>query len=209
MAESTDNRTDASAVRRLNRLLVILFFGWSVLVAGSWVWHGIHAGGRAGVPGGPEGSAEVGKDTAYGRLGTVDLGYGLLWAAGTAGLWTAGRRFRAGVRERNIALEAARRNEQAARESRAMLQLVMNTIPARVFWKDRNSVYLGCNVLFARDAGLSTPEEIIEAVRRDFDAVGADGGLVLTTAGSVAAGTSLENLRIYMWAVDKYCRYDG
>ncbi|HOW19379.1 MAG TPA: PAS domain-containing protein, partial [Phycisphaerae bacterium] len=136
-------------------------------MAGSWVWHGIHAGGRAGVPGGPEGSAEVGKDTAYGRLGTVDLGYGLLWAAGTAGLWTAGRRFRAGVRERNIALEAARRNEQAARESRAMLQLVMNTIPARVFWKDRNSVYLGCNVLFARDAGLSTPEEIIG--RTDFD----------------------------------------
>lgn len=53
-----------------------------------------------------------------------------------------------------------------------------------------------------------TPEEIIEAIRRDFDAVGGDGGLVLTTAGSVAAGTSLENLQIYMWAVDEYCRYD-
>ncbi len=167
MAESTGDRTDASAVQRLNRLLVILFLGWSVLVAGSWVWHVVQTGGHAGAPGGPEGSAAVGKDTADRRLGTVDLGYGLMWAAGTAGLWTAGRRFRAGVLERNIALEIARRNEQVARESRAMLQLVMNTIPARVFWKDRNSVYLGCNVLFARDAGLSTPEEIIG--RTDFE----------------------------------------
>lgn len=31
------------------------------------------------------------------------------------------------------------------RESQQMLQLVLDTIPARVFWKDRNCVYLGCN----------------------------------------------------------------
>jgi PAS domain S-box-containing protein len=30
-----------------------------------------------------------------------------------------------------------------------------------VFWKDRNSVYLDCNYLFAANAGLSPPEEII------------------------------------------------
>lgn len=52
-----------------------------------------------------------------------------------------------------------------------------------------------------------TPEDIIDCVRRDIEAVGQDGGLVECPAGSVAAGTSLENLKIYMWAVDKYGRY--
>lgn len=51
--------------------------------------------------------------------------------------------------------------EAALRESRHMLQLVLDTIPARVFWKDLNLNYLGCNHLFARDAGLASPKEIV------------------------------------------------
>jgi len=43
----------------------------------------------------------------------------------------------------------------------AMFQLVLDTIPVRVFWKDRQSRYLGCNRLFARDAGLESPEQIL------------------------------------------------
>lgn len=45
--------------------------------------------------------------------------------------------------------------------SRNMLQTVLDTIPARVFWKDRNCVYLGCNNLFAKDGGLSDKQQII------------------------------------------------
>lgn len=52
-----------------------------------------------------------------------------------------------------------------------------------------------------------TPEDIIKLVQRDIDTVGQDGGLVECTAGSVAGGTSLENLKIYMWAVQTYGRY--
>jgi uroporphyrinogen decarboxylase len=52
-----------------------------------------------------------------------------------------------------------------------------------------------------------TPDEIIEIVKRDIDAVGADGGLVATTAGSIAAGTPLENIQVYLWAVNEYGRY--
>jgi uroporphyrinogen decarboxylase len=52
-----------------------------------------------------------------------------------------------------------------------------------------------------------TPEEIIDIARRDIESVGRDGGLVATTAGSIAGGTSLENIRTYMWAIDKYGRY--
>ncbi|MDO9035310.1 MAG: PAS domain S-box protein [Methanoregula sp.] len=54
-----------------------------------------------------------------------------------------------------------KRAEEALRESRQILEAVLNTIPVRVFWKDRNSVYLGCNTAFARDAGFERPEEII------------------------------------------------
>ena len=52
-----------------------------------------------------------------------------------------------------------------------------------------------------------TPEQIIEIVRRDIDAVGGDGGLVETTAGSLAAGTPYENVQAYIWAVNEYGRY--
>ncbi len=52
-----------------------------------------------------------------------------------------------------------------------------------------------------------TPEEIIEIVRRDIDAVGGDGGLVETTAGSLAAGTPYINVQAYLWAVNEYGRY--
>ena len=52
-----------------------------------------------------------------------------------------------------------------------------------------------------------SPEEIIELVKRDIKAVGDDGGLVECPAGSVAAGTSFENLRVYMWAVQEYGQY--
>lgn len=52
-----------------------------------------------------------------------------------------------------------------------------------------------------------TPEEIIEIVKRDIDAVGGDGGLVETTAGSLAAGTPYENIQAYLWAVNEYGRY--
>lgn len=47
------------------------------------------------------------------------------------------------------------------RQSRQMLKTVLDTINVRVFWKDRNSNYLGCNRLLALDAGLKNPSDII------------------------------------------------
>lgn len=64
-------------------------------------------------------------------------------------------------------ITARKRAEEALRESQQMLRLVLDTIPVRVFWKDRHSNYLGCNRPFALDAGLSTPEEIIG--KNDFE----------------------------------------
>ncbi|MGF1539414.1 MAG: ATP-binding protein [Pleurocapsa sp.] len=52
-------------------------------------------------------------------------------------------------------------------ESQQLLQIVMDTIPQYVFWKDDNSVYLGCNSQFAQLAGLETPDEICG--KTDYD----------------------------------------
>ncbi|HHY85637.1 MAG TPA: PAS domain S-box protein [Verrucomicrobia bacterium] len=54
-----------------------------------------------------------------------------------------------------------RRAEEELFNSRQMLRRVLDTIPQRVFWKDRNLVYLGCNKPFAEDCGYSDPAELI------------------------------------------------
>ena len=50
---------------------------------------------------------------------------------------------------------------QQLEQSRNMLQLIIESIPVRVFWKDNDSRFMGCNTLFARDAGLSRPEQLM------------------------------------------------
>jgi diguanylate cyclase (GGDEF)-like protein/PAS domain S-box-containing protein len=50
---------------------------------------------------------------------------------------------------------------EALAESRNVLESVIETIPIRVFWKDRESRYLGCNSVFAADAGASSPLELV------------------------------------------------
>ena len=52
-----------------------------------------------------------------------------------------------------------------------------------------------------------TPQEIAEAVRRDIEAVADDGGLVVTTAGSVNPGSKLAGLRAVMSTIQTYGRY--
>jgi PAS domain S-box-containing protein len=48
-----------------------------------------------------------------------------------------------------------------AENSQAILQGIINLLPIRVFWKDKNLIYLGCNKIFARDAGKNGPEDLI------------------------------------------------
>jgi PAS domain S-box-containing protein len=57
--------------------------------------------------------------------------------------------------------------ETALLESQRFLQLILDTFPLFVFWKDRQSVYLGCNQNFATAAGLSQSSEIIG--KTDYD----------------------------------------
>ncbi len=52
-----------------------------------------------------------------------------------------------------------------------------------------------------------TPEEIAQAVQRDIEAVGADGGLVVEAAGMVNPGSRLAGLRAAMYAIQTWGRY--
>ncbi|WP_413164368.1 GAF domain-containing protein [Capilliphycus salinus ALCB114379] len=57
--------------------------------------------------------------------------------------------------------------EAQLRNSKQLLQLVIDNIPQLIFWKDCNSIYLGCNRNFAQLVGLHTPEEIVG--KTDYD----------------------------------------
>ncbi len=54
-----------------------------------------------------------------------------------------------------------KQTEEELKASQRLIAGIINTIPVRVFWKDRNLIYLGCNEIFARDAGFTDPKEII------------------------------------------------
>ncbi len=56
---------------------------------------------------------------------------------------------------------------ESTEESHRLLQTVLQTMPQRVFWKDRDSRYLGCNPAFAKDAGLESSDDLIG--KTDFD----------------------------------------
>jgi two-component system CheB/CheR fusion protein len=57
--------------------------------------------------------------------------------------------------------------EEALRESREMLKLVLDNIPQFVFWKDASGKYAGCNRNFAQAVGLSDPTDIVG--KTDYD----------------------------------------
>jgi diguanylate cyclase (GGDEF)-like protein/PAS domain S-box-containing protein len=72
------------------------------------------------------------------------------------------------ISERKLSEEALSKNYQELQqtmarleESRNMLQMVIESVPVRVFWKDRELRYMGCNTLFAHDAGFSQPQQLL------------------------------------------------
>ncbi|MFN6519495.1 MAG: AAA family ATPase [Nostoc sp. CreGUA01] len=72
-----------------------------------------------------------------------------------------------------ISLENARLYNQAQitlknlGQTEQFLRLIIDNIPQSVFWKDRNSVYLGCNSNFAEVSGVKLPENVIG--KTDYD----------------------------------------
>lgn len=57
--------------------------------------------------------------------------------------------------------------EQELKEKTAFLQLVLDNIPQLIFWKDTQSVFLGCNRLWAKAAGFIEPKQVVG--KTDYD----------------------------------------
>lgn len=57
--------------------------------------------------------------------------------------------------------------EQELKAQQRFLRKVIDALPARVFWKDTDLSYLGCNMAFARDAGVESPDMLIG--KNDYD----------------------------------------
>ncbi|MFA6497867.1 MAG: ATP-binding protein [Desulfurivibrionaceae bacterium] len=57
--------------------------------------------------------------------------------------------------------------DEELRENRTMLRNILDAVPQAIFWKDQQSVYLGCNQVFARAAGLDDPQQIVG--KTDYD----------------------------------------
>jgi len=77
---------------------------------------------------------------------------------------TAGRALRE-ADERAVALGDL---SESLSESQRLLQAIIDTVPIRVFWKDLELRYMGCNPAFARDAGKSSPVDVIGADDRQM-----------------------------------------
>lgn len=54
-------------------------------------------------------------------------------------------------------------------QSREMLRMILDNIPQRVFWKDRELKFMGGNLLIARDCGFTDPAELIG--KSDYDII--------------------------------------
>ena len=75
--------------------------------------------------------------------------------------------FAKGITFTALDITEKKRAERELEESRRLLQSILNTIPTRVFWKDRESRFIGCNKSFATDTGYNDPKELIG--KTDFD----------------------------------------
>lgn len=51
--------------------------------------------------------------------------------------------------------------ENELQESYNLLTSIINSLPTRIFWKDKNLTYIGCNTAFANDAGKDSSQDII------------------------------------------------
>lgn len=60
----------------------------------------------------------------------------------------------------NMDITERMRADEELRRSRDLLRDIVENAPIRVFWKDTELRFLGCNTAFARDAGLSCQDEV-------------------------------------------------
>ncbi len=69
---------------------------------------------------------------------------------------------------------ALRQLQQTLKAREDLLELVLNSIPQPLFWKDSQGRYLGCNQAFAAAMGLSAPADIVGGTDSDLPYVNSE-----------------------------------
>ncbi|MEM9450698.1 MAG: GAF domain-containing protein [Cyanobacteria bacterium P01_E01_bin.6] len=107
------------------------------------------------------------SDTAQAIVGAEMPGIAASLQANTVKNWLSENNGR-GLEPDQQVLEAA--NQQAGQLSASsdFLKFVLNSIPQCIFWKDRQSVYLGCNIRWAEMAGLDDPQAVVGMTDNDL-----------------------------------------
>lgn len=70
------------------------------------------------------------------------------------------------ITDRKVASEALKKSEENLRRERAQLRALIDSIPDLIFFKDTNSVFLGCNKAFEEYAGIKESDLV---GKTDFD----------------------------------------
>lgn len=71
------------------------------------------------------------------------------------------------ITQRKRAEDALKEADQQLTASLSLLKGIVESVPIRVFWKDKDLNYLGCNTLFAKDAGLASTDDLV--AKTDYD----------------------------------------
>jgi PAS domain S-box-containing protein len=83
--------------------------------------------------------------------------------------FVAARKYQRGEATISVGIDITDRIEarKALQEKETLLQLVLDNIPQLIFWKDRNSVFQGCNQRWAKAVGIDNPDAIVG--KMDYD----------------------------------------
>ena len=101
------------------------------------------------------------------------------------------------ITEQKQSMEVLRKNDQ-------MLQTVLDNFPGIVFWKDRESNYLGCNQSFATGIGLNNPAEIVG--KTDCDMNWAEAEVTKYRADDIEV---MENGKGKLHIIEMFYQVDG
>ena len=100
-----------------------------------------------------------------------------------------------------------KRAEEELEANRALLRNIIDTIPGRVWWKDRDLRFLGCNIKFARDAGCEQPEQLLGKKDHDLVPAAQAAGYAAEEHELIASGKARVSVEEHVQAEDGSSRW--
>ena len=80
----------------------------------------------------------------------------------------------------------------------SLLLNILESIPTRIFWKDLNGTYMGCNTVFAQDSGFSEPDDIVGKSDDDMPWKDLADSYVSNDQNILASGKAMMNHEEYL-----------